>query len=242
MMCEIINIPVINTVPSTADILRAQGISKNEVPNRKTVVLIDETIQCLMNTIRPVGILLGISKDDFAVIYEGEGMNEPQAPLGRIFGFGDDLAIFIVTLGESVSREISDHFNNKDLALASMLDSAASEAAEMAAANIESHYRSYLKRIGRLDVSTGIMRFSPGYCGWHIGAQKKLFDFLKPHQIGVALNDSLLMQPLKSISGVIVSGRKEIFNIDDSFSFCADCITHSCQDRIKAIYEKEQFN
>lgn len=240
MINEILDIPATDIMPAMESILRGQGISQNEIPNRKTVVLAEEAIQCLMSTIRPAGILSEISRDDFAVIYRGSGMNETQAPLGRIFRAGADLAVFIVTLGKIISREISERFDNNDLAAASMLDSAASEAAEMAADYIETYYRSCLERSGRFGPSTGIMRFSPGYCGWHMNAQKELFNFLEPHRIGISLNDSLLMQPLKSISGVIVSGPKEIFRFDDSFSFCADCITHSCRDRINAIFEQDK--
>ena len=238
MMHEILNIPAADITPSIADILKSQGISKNEIPNHKTVILAEEAIQCLISTIQPAGIILEVSKDDFALIYEGAGMNEPQAPLGPIFRACADLAIFVITLGKDISREISDRFNNKDLASAAILDSAASEAAEMAADFVEFSYRSHLEKASRFSQSTGIMRFSPGYCGWHIGAQKELFHFLDPHRIGVTLNDSFLMQPLKSISGVIVSGARKIFKFDDSFSFCADCVTHSCQDRINEIFEK----
>jgi hypothetical protein len=237
MMHEILKIPAQNIAPSIADILKGQGISNDAIPNSKTVILAEEAIQCLVRTIRPAGIISEVSKDDFAVIYEGAGMNEPQAPLGTIIGASCDLAIFVITLGKEISTEISDRFNKGDLATASILDSAASEAAEMAADFVESRYRSHLEKAGRLSQSAGIMRFSPGYCGWHMGAQTKLFHFLKPHRIGITLNDSLLMQPLKSISGVIVSGPKKIFIFDDSFSFCDECVTHSCRDRIKEIFE-----
>jgi hypothetical protein len=238
MMHEILNIPAADITPSIADILKSQGISKDEIPNHKTVILAEEAIQCLISTIQPAGIILEVSKDDFADIYEGAGVNEPRTPLGRIFKACDDLAIFVITLGKDISTEISDRFDNGDLASASILDSAASEAAEMAADVVEFGYKSHLEKASRFSQSTAMMRFSPGYCGWHIGAQRKLFHILEPQRIGITLNDSFLMQPLKSISGVIVSGPKAIFKFDDSFSFCADCVTHSCQDRIKSITEK----
>jgi hypothetical protein len=43
------------------------------------------------------------------------------------------------------------------------------------------------------------------------------------------------MQPLKSVSGVIVAGRIEIFEFDDVFSFCSGCATHDCRDRIRSL-------
>jgi hypothetical protein len=122
-----------------------------------------------------------------------------------------------------------------------MLDSAASEGAEQTAAALESSYGESLFSKGGHDSSIGIMRFSPGYCGWHISAQRKLFEALQPGKIGIELNKSYLMIPLKSVSGVIVTGKKEIFVFDDIFDFCANCDDRSCQDRIKTMMESRSI-
>lgn len=50
-------------------------------------------------------------------------------------------------------------------------------------------------------------RFSPGYCGWNVIEQKKIFSFLPNDVCGIKLNESSLMYPIKSISGVIGIGR-----------------------------------
>lgn len=51
-------------------------------------------------------------------------------------------------------------------------------------------------------------RFSPGYCGWHVSEQQKLFSlFPVKNPCGVRLTDSSLMLPIKSVSGVIGIGR-----------------------------------
>ncbi len=118
-----------------------------------------------------------------------------------------------------------------------MLDSAASEGTELTSIALESEFRRYLKGTEKLKPSSGLLRFSPGYCGWHISAQKYLFDFLRPEEIGLRLRETFLMEPLKSISGVMVAGPKEIFEFDDTFSFCLDCMTHTCRERIQALRE-----
>jgi hypothetical protein len=79
------------------------------------------------------------------------------------------------------------------------------------------------------------MRFSPGYCGWHVTGQKKLFAALHPEEIDITLTPSCLMKPLKSISGVIIAGDMEIFRFDDSFAFCAECSTHVCRERLATL-------
>lgn len=50
-------------------------------------------------------------------------------------------------------------------------------------------------------------RFSPGYCGWHVSEQHKLFSLFPTAQpCGVRLTPSALMLPIKSVSGIIGLG------------------------------------
>lgn len=49
-------------------------------------------------------------------------------------------------------------------------------------------------------------RFSPGYCGWHVREQQRLFPLMKGHHTGVTLTPSSLMIPIKSVSGIIGLG------------------------------------
>ncbi|MBR1464283.1 MAG: methionine synthase [Prevotella sp.] len=70
-------------------------------------------------------------------------------------------------------------------------------------------------------------RFSPGYCGWHVSEQQKLFPLFNQQQAdssgaaaagngatiagnpcGVELTASSLMTPIKSVSGIIGVGPK----------------------------------
>ena len=50
--------------------------------------------------------------------------------------------------------------------------------------------------------------YSPGYCGWNICEQQKLFSFFPPEPCGIVLSDSFLMSPVKSISGFIGLGKE----------------------------------
>ena len=53
-------------------------------------------------------------------------------------------------------------------------------------------------------------RFSPGYGDLQISLQKGIFNLLKPEKyIGVALNESLMMSPSKSVSAIIGLREKE---------------------------------
>ena len=50
-------------------------------------------------------------------------------------------------------------------------------------------------------------RYSPGYCEWDIREQQKLFSLFPENYLDVSLTDSCLMQPIKTVSGVIGIGK-----------------------------------
>ena len=68
-------------------------------------------------------------------------------------------------------------------------------------------------------------RFSPGYCGWHVSEQQRLFPlFGVDRPCGVRLTDSSLMVPIKSVSGVIGLGER-VRKLEYSCGLCdyKDC-------------------
>ncbi len=224
--------------PSIRSILEAQGIPHDVEPDVRTRDLIQEAFEIFEATAEPVGLLLPIEKELFSRIFFGESLNEDNSPVGNIAGKADRLALFVATLGSSVCTEISRAFGKNDFPIGSMLDSVASEAADRAAQTLEDVFRLQLHGEGGQNSGQGTLRFSPGYCGWHMSAQRALFQALKPETIGITLNQSYLMEPIKSVSGVIIAGKKNIFQFDDTFAFCADCTTHSCRERISRVAEQ----
>lgn len=48
--------------------------------------------------------------------------------------------------------------------------------------------------------------YSPGYCGWDVADQKKLFSLIPGDHCGVTLTESCLMHPVKSVSGFFAMG------------------------------------
>jgi hypothetical protein len=234
-MKKIQRLSIEETTPTVQAVLGVQGIPDAGSAGARIVDLAEKAISTYRQLAEPVGMFADISVENFGYVFEGEGHNEGEAPLGSIYESSEDLALFAVTIGERLCTRISELLEARDFPLGSMLDSASSEGAELAAQALEKRYGGYLSSEADDCFSMGCMRFSPGYCGWHISSQKNLFDYLRPGEIGIALNETFLMSPLKSITGVIVSGKKEIFRFDDTFDFCADCKDHTCQDRIRAM-------
>lgn len=50
--------------------------------------------------------------------------------------------------------------------------------------------------------------YSPGYCGWDIREQQKLFSLFPPEPCGITLSESSLMSPVKSVSGFFGLGEE----------------------------------
>ncbi len=220
-------------LPERQAVLGEQGIpSGAKVPDQVST-LYDDALEIFKATGQPAGITARVTRVDFDRIFPGTGANDAEAPLAKIYPRAHTLALFALTLGRPVSSKIEGLFAENDFALATMLDSIASLAADRAVERLERDFARELADQGHpapMHVSLG---YSPGYCGWHISGQKRLFDALHPKDIGITLNDSYLMAPLKSISGILVEGPGGIHQFEPNFTFCRTCRTHSCVPRMR---------
>jgi cobalamin-dependent methionine synthase I len=68
--------------------------------------------------------------------------------------------------------------------------------------------------------------YSPGQYKWTIEEQRKIFDMVDGRRIGVELNDSFLMVPFKSVSGVYGFGLES--SIDKTKVACDLCPRVNC--------------
>jgi hypothetical protein len=221
-------------LPDKHTVFANQGIPTQQRAREETESLYARALSLLSRLALPKGVASQISKTDFADVYQGEGRNEPSTPVGDMFGQAHSLALFAVTIGPEIGSEIDRLFGSNDFALGCMLDSAASAAADRLSDIAERHYIETRSTKEHTSRDMTVMRYSPGYCGWHISGQKKLFKFLDPGQIGISLGESFLMQPLKSVSGVIIAGPREIHDFQDSYPFCSECQGHDCRQRLRA--------
>ena len=237
-MTDLVNIELSGTVPDADAVLEAQGIPSGTVVDRRTHRLLENALQSYREIASPKGITAEIDGDEMAVIYEGEGTNARPAVLDEILPYAVSRTLFAVTLGPAITEEIRVLIARNEFAEAVMLDAAASCGADLAAEQVETMREEALRGGAVIDPSHGVLRFSPGYCGWHVSGQRKLFARLDPSKIGITLTESCLMQPLKSVSGVIVAAPADRFDVDDTYPFCADCANHACLDRYQALKQK----
>jgi hypothetical protein len=222
-------------IPEPKDVLNHQGIPDDSVIPDHIISLFEDAINVFKEKAIPAAVIKMVSVKEFDIIFEGEGKNEDQTPLGNIYPLSDNLFLFALTLGSELVNTINDLFNKKDFALAAMLDSVASMAADKSVEILETYLYNDLLEKNLTKNNSVVLGYSPGYCGWDLSGQKKLFGCLGPEQIGITLNSSYLMSPLKSVSGVLVLGDKEIHVFESSFTFCGYCKNQTCHERIGRI-------
>jgi hypothetical protein len=142
--------------------------------------------------------------------------------LARVFSGCSQAAIFAVTIGEALEKEVAQLTKEGLILKASVLDAVGSVAVEKVADELEGIIRNNAAANGH---KTG-WRYSPGYCDWDITQQKELFRGLNNESIGVNLSDTCLMRPRKSISGIIGMGKS-----CNPHSACHFCNRKNCPHR-----------
>jgi len=224
-------------LPESNSILYAQGVSK-DIPVKEVIQQMTENVQEMFSAMaRPVGLMKECSIKTFETIFVGEEKNAEENPLETIYPRADHLSLFALTMGESVSLRIQNLFKNHDYAYGAMLDTAASLAADTAVTVMETYYYDELRKKHSNMDQMSVLSYSPGYCGWDLSGQRKLFQFLEPEKISISLNDSCLMTPLKSVTGILVAGNKQIHIFKNNYPFCKNCRNPTCQERQRKILQ-----
>jgi hypothetical protein len=114
----------------------------------------------------------------------------------------EQAALFVCTIGPEPEKWSKKLMNEGDPALSFIIDSIASVTVENTALLLHNHIEESLSKKG-LKVTN---RFSPGYCGWNVEEQHKLFRLLPDNICGISLSESAFMIPRKSVSGLIGIG------------------------------------
>ncbi len=215
------------------EILRSQGVPDEAELSENFERIYREAIELFQELAEPEGIITGVTISVFEEVFRGEELNEKKNPVEDIYRKSDYLALFAVTLGPVLSEKVSDLFDNGDYADGYMLDSISSYAADKLADLAAQHLQEELAGREPRASLWRVLSYSPGYCGWHISGQKKLFEALRPEEIGITLNESCLMSPIKSVSGVLIAGPEEIHEFVNSYPFCDTCTARSCIERMR---------
>jgi len=132
----------------------------------------------------------------------------------------ESLIFFCTTLGISFDEWSQSFFQTGDAVCGLAADSLGSVMVEAAAEWLDKKVQ-HLMSEQNLSCTS---RFSPGYCGWDVSEQQKLFKYLPVNFLNIQLTESSLMLPIKSISGIIGIG-KDVKRVEYACQLCSktDC-------------------
>ena len=158
------------------------------------------------------------------VVIEGLIIFESRV-IGRLLEQCHKVAVFLVTIGARLEEMVCQLAEDGLILHATVLDAIGSDAAERVADFVQG-------RIEEMASAQGLvtsLRFSPGYCDWDIGQQKKIFRAVDGNSIGIRLTKECLMIPRKSISGAIGIGPPS-GNVGN-YNPCKTCKKYDCPNR-----------
>lgn len=133
--------------------------------------------------------------------------------------------LFLATIGAGLEKKASLAMKEGDPLKGYLLDRIGSMAVESLAERFEDKMR---RKYARENKSVS-MRFSPGYCDWKIEDQFELDKIIDFSRAGVSLNQSCMMVPKKSISGIIGIGNKDTYR--EVNTPCSACNLSDCSYR-----------
>ena len=144
----------------------------------------------------------------------------------------ESVAVFLCTAGEEIGKISRKAMYEGDPLRAYIYDIVGSMIAEAASDLMQCELE---KAVSTLS-SKITNRYSPGYCGWNVVEQHKLFQFIPENFCGIRLTESALMDPVKSVSGIIGIGEKVKFN-PYTCKMCdmKDCIYRKVRERKSVI-------
>jgi hypothetical protein len=132
----------------------------------------------------------------------------------------DSVALFLCTAGAEIGLRSRKAMKERDLLKGYIYDVIGSEIVEAAADLMQADLERNMLVTGEKITN----RYSPGYCGWDVAEQHSLFNLLSENFCGVKLTPSALMDPVKSVSGIIGIGE----NVKSNPYTCRMCDMEDC--------------
>jgi hypothetical protein len=120
----------------------------------------------------------------------------------------DSVAIFLCTAGEKIGKKSKNAMKEGDFLRGYVYDVLGSVIVEAASDLMQSELEKLVNASGKKMTN----RYSPGYCGWDVVEQHKLFQLIPDNFCRISLTESALMDPVKSASGIIGIGEKVKMN------------------------------
>lgn len=139
--------------------------------------------------------------------------------ISNYFVNSQEIVAAVCTIGSNIDELTSETFQ-KNPALAMALEGLASVSTEI----LGNSFCNYLDKMAKSEGLSTTLPINPGIVGWTVeDGQPQLFDLVETSNIGVKLDSSRLMTPLKSLSMVIGIGH----NLKHHKKSCDLCNLHN---------------
>jgi hypothetical protein len=219
----------VDTAIDRMEVLRYLGYPVDFEPNHRIAEIIDHWVEEARHLAAPRAIYLvhPVTKLDRRrlCVQTAFGVTEFNGAIGEFLGNSHSVAVFIATAGPALERRASVLLQNGDSLGAVILNAVGAERAEAAEAVVIDQLRGEAQGVGLAPT----LPYSPGYCGMALTEQQKLFSLFDGEYIGVELTSDCLMQPIKSVSGLIGLGRED--DVATLSSPCERCELKNCNMR-----------
>lgn len=191
--------------PDPAEVLRYLGYPRGATPDRGVVERVSQVIADSRGKLRPRGAysLYPVLRQSPRSLTLAGGATF-RGPIGDFLGGAQRVAVFLATAGPEVVRMAAEAFAARDRLGGLIYDALGSHLADAVVERIQDDLRGC---IGPEEALT--LPYSPGYCGIPLSQQRTLFRLVDAGRIGVELLPTLIMKPVKSVSGLVGIGPSE---------------------------------
>ncbi len=166
--------------------------------------LVEEVMKATSETLTAVGgyrilPLTDISTDHLTL--DGQRFDTGRI-IAKPLQKADHLAVFACTAGPVIRQRYETYRQEGDPLKAFIADTLGTVVVEKAMDKVQAFLEAEVSQRGWFITN----RYSPGYCGWHVSEQQRLWTLLPADFCGISLTPSSLMLPEKSVSGFIGLG------------------------------------
>ena len=208
----------------SADILRSLGYPAEAAPPARVRETVEEILAESPSLLAPRGAYALYPVTTLTARTLEIGGTAITGEVGEYLAGAKRIAVFMVTVGSEITRHAEARCRAGETLAGLALDAAGSWAAE---ATAEALMAQLADRLDHGEAFT--LRYSPGYCGMDLAQQRTLFQLAPAAAAGISLLPSLLMQPLKSISGIVGLGPRDAVGLH--LSPCERCPLVGCHMR-----------
>lgn len=189
-------------VPERAEVLRHMGYPAGAAKPAQVLQRLEAVLGSLTGRVRPRGLYRLYAVSEAAprkLVLEGGAIFHGR--IGDFLGQVHHAAVFVATSGPEIVAMAEEAMRARDTLGGLIYHAAGAALAEAMVERLIEHLR------GRLEPGEVVtLPYSPGYCGIPLEEQRVLFRLVDADRIGVELLPSLMMRPLKTISGIVGVG------------------------------------